>query len=421
MRRIPNEAANAVTFCPAENTAATTMSYDISLLTPMFGGDTKPWEPNEQRPIRESSVKGHLRFWWRTMQDEASIENLRARENALFGATGRASRVSVKVVHLSSTPLSLEVSAHGVRAGGHTVNYPLYVLFPLIPRHGATCIEKCRFRLLLTLDNQLTQEQRNSVQDAVSLWVLFGGVGARTRRGCGSLYCEEIMRSFQDEASIRNFITRVTEEQQPTARPYPRIKDAVLAVAPSMDDDPVEEWSTFLDRDGYGRVRQRDPRDPGGARPGRSHWPEPDSIRHITGAFGHVPRHPVLAADKWFPRAAYGMPLQIEFRNAAGDPGGKYFVRPIESDRWASPVILKVLKLGNGAILKVCLIFSQCIPSNLEVAKKLPGGKPFPLHPLSPTEHPDAYAGKESLMGDKATIPESPYDTLVRKLGLTRI
>jgi CRISPR-associated protein Cmr1 len=67
-----------------------------------------------------------------------------------------------------------------------------YFLFPFqeqkkqnIP--AAVGRRQVSFQLRLTLDASLSEAQRAEVRTALKAWIAFGGVGARTRRGCGAL------------------------------------------------------------------------------------------------------------------------------------------------------------------------------------------------------------------------------------------
>ena len=38
---------------------------EISVITPLFGGGAEPGVADLLAPVRASSIRGHLRFWWR--------------------------------------------------------------------------------------------------------------------------------------------------------------------------------------------------------------------------------------------------------------------------------------------------------------------------------------------------------------------
>ena len=41
--------------------------YRIQVITPIFGGGVKAGKNDSVTPIRPSSIRGHLRFWWRAI------------------------------------------------------------------------------------------------------------------------------------------------------------------------------------------------------------------------------------------------------------------------------------------------------------------------------------------------------------------
>jgi CRISPR-associated protein Cmr1 len=96
----------------------------------------------------------------------------------------------------------------------------------------------------------------------------------------------------------------------------------------------------------------RQQRNPGnGNRPGRSHWPEPDAIRRLTGqnSPNHVPKrtegHEI---SNVFPRAAFGLPIIFHFKDTnAGDPAD-HTLQAQGHDRLASPLILRPYTDGRN-------------------------------------------------------------------------
>lgn len=93
-------------------------------------------------------------------------------------------------------------------------------------------------------------------------------------------------------------------------------------------------------------------RNPGSSpqQPGRSRWPEPESIRRITGR--RCSRHSRIPdiPDDAFPRAELGLPIVFHFKDRDDPPdtvlypgGGPEGQR----ERMASPLILKAVALQN--------------------------------------------------------------------------
>lgn len=397
--------------------------YELELLTPMAGGGTESWKPDHENPVRTQSIKGQLRFWWRAMQNEENAAQLKAREDSLWGSTKTASTVRLSV-HLTKKPTFKQIpwgGRNGDKLDFNNVSLPAFVFFPFQntfkPVDTCNVIDSLGFTLKVTCP----LGQKNEISDSIKLWTLFGGLGARTRRGCGSLYCRKIAEEFQTTEEIDHFIGRLTGGQDInlSTSAYPKLAGARLGARTSKNSDAATEWRAYLDR--YGNFRQAPGvgRRPGaGNRPGRSYWPEPDAIRRITErhALNHDPEHP---AGNWFPRGAYGLPILTEFKNGGGDPNGKYTLLPAgeKQERWPSPVILKVTKLKNGNIARLCLILNDRGPQslNLKVEDRI-------LHTLAPGEHPLACTDKN--MTENTNILrsyENPYDGLLRYLNMTEV
>lgn len=394
------------------------LRYHVNLITPMAGGGSDSWVPDIFQPVRCQSVKGQLRFWWRSIQPRTTPRQLFEIEKNLWGGPGiqngdegtaSAIRIHVNCVSGDRKP---------VRYQDLENELPDYVLFPM----AMLSPEQQKLWTVLSFDLalQVPENYREQIEDTVRLWILFGGLGARTSRGCGSLFCKEVMEAFQQAEDIvafwRGFQNRA---QSPFGDAgYPTIINSRLGVSLQANQaEPWTVWNSLLSsfkafRQGPGIARNRGQ----GNRPGRTYWPEADAIRRITG--DHAPDHePEHDAGNWFPRGAYGLPIQTEFKNAQGDPTDKFFLQPTGKERWPSPVILKVIQLPNTACIKTCLMLNHAMPEDIELLQ----GQNV-LHALATDEHPMAYTGK--------TMPahagmlhsnENPYDALFRHLDVEEV
>jgi len=394
------------------------LTYDMKLLTPMVGGGVESWKPDLFCPVRIQSIKGILRFWWRTMQNIQRYDVLIANENTLWGCSRNASRVAINV-EIKARPEIVKLERDERDRVQYGDLHP-YVLFPLQGQKGMdrfTLIRSMKFRLVI----RCPESEWETVDKCMTLWVLFGGLGARTRRGCGSLYCSKVMEEFQSGEDVWEFLEGFTRKGSPdfASSHYPSLSNCRFAwseIDVQGEADPIGIWSDFLDK--YYRFRQgpgvgRDTKD--NKRPGRTRWPEADTIRDITGIYGnHVPMHP---ARPWFPRGAYGLPIETEFRNDSTDPVDiKFRLRPPKDlgDRWPSPVILKIIKLSSSSrFLKACLILNHRLPDEIVLFQDN-----SVLHTLKPDEMPLAYSGKTMPSNAPLSSGQSPYDALIDKLGL---
>ena len=341
----------------------TSKEFDIHVVTPLFGGGVEAGKNDPITLIRGSSIRGHLRFWWRATRGAAfeTWQDLKKAEEAIWGSSEQASPVSIQVRIKNSGKVILNYKTEKQNA------YPDYALFPF-QGMGQNGPQKCRegiiFNLKIYFSNKDKEElYKKDVEAAVWAWINLGGIGARTRRGVGALY------SNKYSPDITNLGTSIQKTQEKIQAWYDqkledynlelsKVKNAKpWPLAPTrfsvdgIQKKPIECWKEALDlfkkfRQGeeFGRNRGK------GRTPGRSRWPEADSIRKITGKSNANHKSPITPTV-FFPRAAFGLPIQFRFniRTAPGDPAPYVLVPDIKDSkeaRMASPMILKPLALS---------------------------------------------------------------------------
>jgi CRISPR-associated protein Cmr1 len=340
-------------------------SLDIRLITPLFGGGPDAGKNDPVTLIRGTSIRGQLRFWWRATKGAAftGVTELRRRENDIWGDTGRASLVAV---HVKVTGFGVSAPCAEYRQGrrgwelAFAEHYPGYALFPfqgkspdkLDALSPSSATNGCSFTVSLIYPSAVSDD----VRAAVWAWVNFGGIGARTRRGCGSLYCAEISPPAAGNIS-RWYAERLAAlglSPLGAALPWPTLPATLLAR--TTETTPLKAWgevngllSKFRQAVNFGR----DSKEKG--RPGRSRWPEADTIRVVTGkcSGGHEPRRHI---PQGYPRAEFGLPIIFHFKDQReGDPEDVTLYpttlkgSEVPPQRMASPLVLKALAVGNAA------------------------------------------------------------------------
>jgi CRISPR-associated protein Cmr1 len=356
-----------------------TSQYEIEIVTPMVGGGVQAGVNDLRFPVRETTIRGHLRHWWRLTSGQLFLSDTAAlwqREEEIFGSTEFPSPLEVRVLGRPQIQ----------RCNPGDLNPLAYALFAAIAHEQDVAREGIRFGLQLSWPDTAELNQRRKAQnqqrtkdrktflpesiaslsteleEAVRAWLAYGGLGARTRRGCGALVL-------------------LHETAGPSA--LPKI-DARIFVDRS-EKDAISAWKKALDvyRDFRQKPRGRDhlKKTPGGLAtvPGRSHWPEADSIRQITGcalkpragtrpsglpADEDTQDHatPVVPGEVLpsFPKAVLGLPINFHFADgpekhrpgvADRDPGDVHLVPALkkegghwdDQERMASPVLTRPL------------------------------------------------------------------------------
>ncbi|MFC5703837.1 type III-B CRISPR module RAMP protein Cmr1 [Cohnella faecalis] len=368
--------------------------YPITVVTSAIIGKDLQDHMNGGEP-RISSIRGHLRFWWRATRGAKykDAHDLKVWERQIFGDTSLPS------------PCKLKLTSVVKNGRKEYSSIPTYVSFPYRDqkkKNKDKNKEEMQFKVfeaaqknrglsfILQIDyldsleylqgqekphRWLTAiEVKNEVEAALWAWINFGGIGARTRRGCGSLYSAFFSPQAATSEELEGWIKQcVAEYRLPVLnanehREWPILallteQQNSIAVQEQPDavmkawEETVRVYSKFRQKRNWKKDINRKPQ------PGRSHWPEPDSLRRITGQSTQLHKSPVSLNPKddiAFPRAQFGMPIIFRFKDnidGKGDPPETELV-PLNKKRLASPLILKSLAVSEdkafGAM--ICLV-----------------------------------------------------------------
>jgi CRISPR-associated protein Cmr1 len=337
-------------------------TYRIEVITPMFGG-VFPGETDPVTPVRTSSIRGQLRFWWRATMgaDCKDSQVLADREGEIWGTTERESRVQLSV-DIVSEGMSEECAS---RTGGSKFpkpnqDYPGYVIFPFQGTTQDPEIKKAQKGVIFNLHLACPEEVRRDAETALWAFCNFGGLGARTRRGCGALFCKDFAPS--DRSELGKAIQKYRRNDTPE-HPWPElftalhIKDNGNSNAISAWKQSIQTLQTFRQGNDIGRNPGEDPK-----RPGRSRWPEPETIRKITGSRDLKHQRMAAVPDDGFPRADFGLPIIFQFQSNTDPKVSQllpYFPEKRadekEGNRMASPLILRPLLFKDGKAASMIL------------------------------------------------------------------
>jgi CRISPR-associated protein Cmr1 len=350
----------------------------MKLITPMYGGGVKPGTYDSDFLIRPTSVRGQLRFWWRATRGAKfnTPEELHKEESKIWGSTEIPSSTIVKVNSQHWEHRRLCVENYGFERNGPEV----YVLFPAAADTNQHDLVK--EGLSFALEVSFESLYKKDVECAIWAWANFGGIGARTRRGCGALYCHDLALEGKAPEFVKDSLlakTRDYELRLNAERDWPTFCEKILlkSVANANGEVFLDAWRDSIRPMKDFRQGRDFARNPGsGSTPGRSRWPEPDTLRNTLGspsrpkyAPGHAPdpRMPI-----GFPRAAFGLPIIFKFKNEReGDPSGNLY--PYGMKRMGSPIILRPIAIlaPNGRAIPMSMVL--CLKTKLPELLTLEG------------------------------------------------
>jgi CRISPR type III-B/RAMP module RAMP protein Cmr1 len=240
---------------PVDLTAhsAVPTTYLIKVITPLFGGGTTPGKVDTIVPetlIRVPSIRGHLRWWFRATSRSIDVDDLRKAEASIFGSTNKASpvRITAKITR-GGRPVKADELAF--RDGDR--------LFPVFPGHvkEADCLR-------LDVEFELTvsgpPEALRQLETAVWAWTNFGGIGAKTRRGCGALYCAAFaprVDAVSGKIQLQGWSNRVSQAPSQSNQIWPRLVWKPLVRRAEAQMTPLSAWRAGIEA--YRDFRQKGP------------------------------------------------------------------------------------------------------------------------------------------------------------------
>ncbi|NUL82133.1 MAG: type III-B CRISPR module RAMP protein Cmr1 [Armatimonadetes bacterium] len=344
---------------PARDTHS--LSLKLKVVTPLFGGGYQAREIDDLNVIRPAAIRGQLRYWWRATAGAKfkTAEEMYEAEWRIWGSAtetkkkeddppkGGPSKVGVRVKLTdqgSKRKLSEVVPRSTPREGPREG----YFTFPFQEQRGdnpapeAYCRIGVQFELSLCMDAELDEQTQQQIENAVKAWIAFGGVGARTRRGCGALQVtEDNSKTWlpPPDASAREKWFKSLVSPGDTLENLPTLTGGRIVLGGSPQD-AKQLWSslgTFWARFRKGQVGRIEYSPMSGSK-----WNDYDNLdAHRRGSAISLAK-PYL-----------GLPIIFQdFKD------GKFHgnVEAGESGRMASPIIVKPLALSNGHFLPMVAV-----------------------------------------------------------------
>ncbi|MCL6488398.1 type III-B CRISPR module RAMP protein Cmr1 [Alicyclobacillus mali (ex Roth et al. 2021)] len=387
-------------------------SAHIRTLTPVIGAGVHSQKADRSHPVRGETVRGHLRFWWRTvsqsgpldqwidklraeearkrslpklpsMEELDPIERLRIREATIWGSSSRAGLLAVQVqnrewehrdVRRRSAGNVVEALASlmgvSVKGGASSLGYAAFSLQVSQNDTPGACSEvgMGSFNVKIVwnpwarhLCDTVKDQVGREVLEALWRWIHFGGLGMRWRRGFGALISDDVPGVPRHLDELRDHLRSHPSAGQPAvcavlvkpSNPHRRRNTSETAVWDGWEDclQPLRQY--------------RQPRQPKNG-PTRSFtktpWPEASVIRAIHRGRGN-PKNGALR----FPRAVLGLPVIFQFK---GESTPNAELRLDKSGnpllgRLPSPFILRPVRIGD-AVYPMCVWLESPLPSHQE-------------------------------------------------------
>lgn len=368
----------------------------FAIVTPMFlgGANDGKGSPSSSARIRETSLRGAICFWWRALQfarlvsagagnQNAALFDLQKAERKLFGSVESQSQVLFRCTSPDLTQLAKGglLNRNGTVGGnseivGDGVRYFGYGLItPFSSRktgakagqliRGAIAAEQS-FQLRLLFRPNVTDDSICHVLDAIVALSHFGGLGARVRRGFGSLCLDAVEGDLPDgfsyaaPGSIEQFVSsaRALIRKHATVPGHDFEISAFGSDCRCIVGDPYPHALVALDAAAKGMLRFR--------AWGRDGWVGNERVDQafkddrdwskgkLTGkATDYVPR-----------RAAFGLPQNYKDTYSVTAPTIPTDGGSEDLDRRASPLFFHIQKIGTSFHPVALFLPTRFTPAN---------------------------------------------------------
>lgn len=239
-----------------------TLTATYRITTPMFCSGADP----SKAELRLTSLKGALRFWWRTLMwaHVRRAAELRKREGEVFGSTdhGQAkARMRLRRVELPKPMMIGDVFEKGDLKGACYLGYGVMEAFDgrntVAGRLTRPAISGGTFEVQFLLHSTLTEDQVDQLRRALILLGTVGGLGSKARKGFGSLTLTQLEGEGANnlpadvEGRLRMCLPRPLPEGQPEWTAWSAGSRVVTAT------DENERAVVLLDELGRNQVHYR--------------------------------------------------------------------------------------------------------------------------------------------------------------------
>lgn len=384
------------------------------VVTPMFLGEAV--RPGESRPgtaekIRPPSVKSAISFWWRALQWKthlaqhpndvpAALRALHRREEVLFGSAAREEnrvqmggqgRFLLTVVE-SSERNAPRLASPPSSAQQYLLGMGLYSFRDGLLREPTPVGE---FTLRLRFKGDAPEAERREVGEALLLWGLLGGLGARSRKGYGSVAIQELhgvdgLQVPRNTEEFKNTLQALLKELPADLPQYTafsrksRIDISLIGKDPLvLLTDTGREMMLYRSYGRNGRVSNNPPGHRGepvtkqaekNFGPGKKYN---DHDLALNAARGNAIKvHPA--------RVVFGLPHNYRFSERANGRNLELKINARDSDRErrASPLFIHVHTFPGGeSVVVQTLLPAQFLPEKDEIVLKPNSGKPNRVKP----------------------------------------
>lgn len=344
------------------------ITFRLRTITPLFmaGADQNEAE------LRPPSMKGVLRFWYRTIVGKEGLKN----EKEIFGSveTGQGAFL----IRIEKQP-SIETSKKQVGQGIAYLGYG-----PIT--HGK--IERSYIKANESFEISFLIKNPNcKVEILKSFWLLvnFGGLGSRSRRGFGSVQVQKVIGDTggivfvgdtKTPSDLRDYLNdglkAIFDKNKPSARLFPDFSAFSKETRIWLYFTNGENWEKAMENVGQNFQNFRSNKVKSGPRPFPHDY---NSIKSMLEEVEANSKLSTLPVTKPPDRVIFGLPHNYFFSSRTKWPKQANFGWE-DGDRRASPLMFHISKLGDEEYVCVfTYLKANFLPAGKKITVSLPRDK----------------------------------------------
>lgn len=356
-----------------------TLSATFRVVTPLFCGGA-----DNNAELRLPSIKGCLRFWWRALawsRLDGDLAAVKKEEDFIFGsASGGQSRVLMRLDAVTrrprrSKPPQVLNNPHNNDVVGMGVRYLGYGLMGAFGKDTGKLTRSClepppagqfEFTLSMRCHKHLGDSQLDSVMNALKVMGLISGIGAKSRKGYGSLVLLELVKdgvtNYSEPKTIESLKQEIAafkpQEKSQGDVPYTAFTDdsRFLILTPEGSSNPLQ----MLDLIGRELVRYRSWGHNGFIL--RENRSQPGIPREENFRRDHdLMKDPVSERDRHPDRIAFGLPHNYgKAKDQQVGPAAAFL------DRRAAPLFIHIHLINETPVVVLSFFPTLFLPKNAQ-------------------------------------------------------
>jgi CRISPR-associated protein Cmr1 len=148
--------------------------------------------------LRAPSLKGCLRYWWRAIHADLSLEDLRKKEGEIFGGTEKKASFSLQIVNIKNErTIKQTILPHDIKKSNFSKD---------------ALTEPTEFSVIIS---SYEEAKIKMITNLLVLLSVLGGIGGRSRRGLGCFKIKSVENIPQNDISSEEQILTLIREINP--------------------------------------------------------------------------------------------------------------------------------------------------------------------------------------------------------------